>query len=114
MHPETGENQKIEVRVPQATHQISRRFVEAKDSIEHFSVHPEGHSLAMIVRGQPVTMPFWEEAPIQHGAGSGVRNRHSEWLNDGKRFVVLSDADGEERLEIHHADRLKELSLIHI
>lgn len=108
LHPQTGENQKIEVRVPQATHQIARRFVDAKDNIEHLSVHPEGHSLSLIVRGQPVTMPFWEDAPIQHGAGSNVRNRSAEWLNDGKRFVVLSDADGEERLEIHHADRLKD------
>lgn len=108
LNPLTGDNEKVEIRVPQATHHISRRFVEAASNLEHFSVHPEGHSLSMIVRGQPVTMPFWEDAPIQHGVGSQVRYRNSEWLNDGKRLVVLSDADGEERLELHHADRLKE------
>ncbi len=112
LNPATGDNQKIEVRVPQATSQIARKFVQAADYVEHFSAHPEGHSLSMIVRGQPVTMPFWEDAPMQHGEGSRIRYRSTEWLNDGKRFVVLSDADGEERLEIHHSDRLKEPEIL--
>lgn len=108
----TDVSTKIDVRVPVATGQIARRFVEAKGNIEHVSPHPEDHSLAMIVRGQPVTMPFWEDAPIQHGVGSSVRYRRCEWLNDGKRFVVISDADGRERLEIHWSDRLKETEIL--
>ncbi len=50
-------------------------------------------------------MPLWEEAAVQHGAGSGIRYREAQWLHDGKRFVCVSDADGHERIEVHAALR---------
>src|SRR5256885_152791 len=43
-----------------------------------------------------------------------VRYRLARWLHDGQRFVVVSDAGGEETLEIHRGDaarRMKGLSL---
>jgi len=98
-------SKRVEIVSPLGTQQVSRRFVEAKQYLEHFSLHPRGHSLAMISRGQPLTMGNWEGAVIQHGSGSKVRYRGVEWLPDGERFVVVSDATGRERLEIHRADQ---------
>ncbi len=46
-------------------------------------------------------MANWEGAVLQHGIRDGVRYRFTQWLNDGKRIVTLSDAGGEEALEIH-------------
>jgi len=99
------ESRGVEIQSPAGTQQVARRFVEARDYLEHFSLHPRGESLALIARGQPLTMGNWEGAVIQHGSGSRVRYRAAEWLPDGERFVVLSDASGRERLEIHRADQ---------
>ncbi len=100
-----GKSARVDILSPSATAQVARKFVEASHYLEHFSLHPHGHSLALIARGQPLTMGNWEGPVIQHGAGSRVRYRSAEWLCDGQRFVVLNDANGGERLEIHRADQ---------
>lgn len=105
--PDEDRTDEIPVKLRTSTVQVSRKFVEAGRNLEHFSPHPEGHSLALIVRGQPVTAPFWEEAPCNHGKGSSVRYRLCEWLHDGKRFAVVSDEGSSERIEVHHADQMK-------
>ena len=50
----------------------------------------------------------------------GIRYRLTQWLNDGKRLVTISDAEGEEALEIHTRDgsadivRLGDLDIGHV
>ena len=56
--------------------------------------------MAFTSRGKAFAMSNWEGAAIQHGAAQGVRYRLVEWLNDGQRLVMISDATGEEALEI--------------
>lgn len=106
--PQVQEERKIEVIAPQSTYQIRRKFVQAKDHIEHFSPHPEGHSLALVSRGQPLTMGNWEGPGLQHGVGSRVRYRLCEWMPDGESFVVVNDKDGFEKLELHYTDQSKD------
>lgn len=107
LDPRTDKDNKINVKIPASTHQVRRKFSDGRDYLEHFSPHPDGHSVALIARGQPITMGNWEGPPIQHGLGSAVRYRLAEWLPDGKRFVVVNDRDGYERVELHHADQSK-------
>lgn len=96
---------RLDVLIPSAPTQSTRKFVPVTQRLEHFSPHPKGHSLALISRGQPFTMPLWEEAPIQHGVGSRVRYRLTEWLSDGSRFAVVNDQPGYDQVEIHHHDQ---------
>lgn len=103
-----GEAQHVPVRISSAPRQAVRKFVAASDFIEHVAVHPQGHSLGLISRGQPFTMPFWEEAVIQHGAGSRARYRNIEWLPAGDEFIVVNDLSGYERIELHTADQTAE------
>lgn len=103
--PRTGKETKVEVRAPASTYQIQRKFVRASEYLEDYSPHPDGHSVALIMRGQPLTLGNFEGPVLQHGEGSRVRYRLCEWLPDGKRFVVLNDRDGFERLELHYADQ---------
>lgn len=103
--PKNNESRHIDIVSPSGNSQSARRFVEVNHYLEHFAPHPEGHSLALVGRGQPITMGNWEGAVIQHGSGSRVRYRGAEWLADGQRFVVISDANGQERLEVHRADQ---------
>jgi tricorn protease len=103
----SGEDKRIDVKIAASTHQVRRKFSDGREYLEHFSPHPDGHSVALIARGQPITMGNWEGPPVQHGVGSAVRYRLAEWLPDGKRFAVVNDKDGYERVELHHGDQSK-------
>lgn len=92
----------IELRSPQAQRQ--RKFVAAGKFLQDYALHPEGHSAAIISRGRPFTMGNWEGAALQHGEPQGTRYRLAKYLNDGEHLVMISDAGGEEALEIHSLD----------
>ncbi len=102
--PATDTSRPVSIRTPSNPPQIRRRFVDATARLEHYAPHQDGHAVALIARGRPATLSNWEEAVSVHGEGSRVRYRLAEWLPDGGRIVVLSDADGDERLEIHRHD----------
>jgi tricorn protease len=101
----TNTSKKVDAKAAPTTIQSVRKFVSAAEYLEHIAPHPQGHSVAVIARGQPITMANWEGAVIQHGRGSRSRYRNCEWLADGQRFVVISDSAGFEQLELHHADQ---------
>jgi len=105
--PEADTNERIDVETPSTAPQTARRFVPGAPFLESYAPHPEGHSLAVIARGQPYTMAHWEEGVLHHGKGSAVRYRCAEWLHDGKRIVVTSDEGGRERFEVHAADAIE-------
>ncbi|HVA37977.1 MAG TPA: PDZ domain-containing protein [Candidatus Dormibacteraeota bacterium] len=102
--PARDESARVEIETPSTAPQTVRRFVPGAPLLESYAPHPEGHSLALIARGQPYTMAHWEEGVLHHGKGSGVRYRLAEWLHDGKRIVVVSDEGGRETFEVHHVD----------
>lgn len=93
-------SRKIGIKLHSPKVQRSRRFEKAASYLEHYQLHPAGHSLALTVRGKPVTFSNWEGAVLQYGQPQGVRYRLMTWLNDGKRLLTLSDAGGEETFEI--------------
>lgn len=97
--------QKIPVKIASSSRQSVRKFLDGAHYLEHFSINPKGHSIGLISRGQPFTMPFWEEAATQHGVGSKARYRNLEWLPDGQQFVVVNDLSRYERIELHRADQ---------
>lgn len=96
----TGENRLIPIDLRSPRTQTQRKFVETDKYLQEYTLHPEGHSLLLTVRGKPFTMGNWEGAVIQHGEAQGVRYRLSRYLNDGKRLVAVSDASGEPQLEL--------------
>jgi len=81
--------------------QRNRKFVKAASYLDHFAIHPKGHSVALTTRGKAFTMSNWEGATLQYGQPQGVRYRLAEWLSDGQRLVMISDVTGEETIEIH-------------
>ncbi|GIW01856.1 S41 family peptidase [Roseiflexus sp.] len=99
--PATNTSRRIEVELRSPRTQRKRRFVDPARFLQSVALHPEGHSLAAIVRGKPFTFGNWEGAVLQHGDPGAVRYRLADWLPDGRRIVVVSDAVGEETLEIH-------------
>ena len=94
----------VDVEFRSSRIQRQRKFVSSARYLREYALTPDGHALALTIRGKPFTMANWEGAVLQHGERSGTRYRFTQWLNDGKRLVTLSDADGEEALEIHTRD----------
>ena len=100
----SGESREINVTAASAAPQTMRRFLEGSEELQEFTPSPDGTALAIIARGQPYTMPFWEEAPLHHGTGSRTRYRCIAWMHDGKRFVTTSDEQGYEQIAIHESE----------
>lgn len=100
----SGREYRVPVEFRSSRTQRQRKFVEVGKYLQEYELHPEGHSLALTVRGKLFTMGNWEGAVLQHGERDGVRYRLSQWLNDGTRLVTISDATGEERIEVHVGD----------
>ncbi len=104
LDPAGGAAQCVEIEVPAARPQLARKFVSADVEMESFSVHPDGHSLALALRGKVATLPLWEGAMRQLVQEPGARYRLPVWLADGAGVALVSDASGEERLELHTED----------
>lgn len=99
--PVKDEHQPLKIEYHSPRTQRSRKFVRAAHHLDYFALHPKGHSLSLNARGKSMAMSNWEGAVLQQGERQGVRYRLTEWLNDGQRLVMVSDATGEETLEIH-------------
>ncbi len=107
--PQVGSARCVDVRVPSHRTQAARRFAPAAEHLQGLSVHPAGHSLAVDARGRLYTFALWEGAVLQHGAADGVRHRLGQWLADGESLAVVSDASGEERVEVIAGGRSRTL-----
>ncbi|MBN1549862.1 PDZ domain-containing protein, partial [bacterium] len=105
---DSGETNKIDIAFTSHQWQILPKFVKAQEYLESYDVNPGAESLAVIARGKPFTFAHWEGAVRQYGtSGGSARYRLVRWLNDNKRIVVVSDATGDERLEIHYVSGKK-------
>lgn len=117
---ESDANYQVNVEFRSPRIQRQRKFVSTSQYLQEYAPTPDGHALALTVRGKPFTMANWEGAVLQHGVRNGTRYRFTQWLNDGKRLVTVSDAGGEEALEIHTCDgsaevrRLDSLDIGHV
>lgn len=97
----SGQERKVPIALNSPRTQTQRKFVDTEDYWQDYDLHPQGHSLALTVRGKPFHMGNWDGAVTQFGESDGVRYRLLRYLKEGKRFVAISDANGEERLEVH-------------
>ncbi len=101
LDPRNEKNARLPVNLPSARPQRNRRFVPASTrNLETVALHPQGHSLALTVRGGAYTMPLWEGTPRRHGPMSEARQRSAAWLSGGERIVVVSDENGEDELVV--------------
>ncbi len=101
---ESGGSEVVPVKVNSSRSQRNRKFISPNGFLESFDLHPEGHSVAVDVRGGLYSMPLWEGAPLRHGSISSARYRLAAWLPDGERLVAVTDEDGEESLIVFGVD----------
>ncbi len=100
----SGEVREIDITAASSEPQTARRFISGSECVTEFAPSPDGTRLAVIARGQPASMPLWEEAPLYYGEGSTVRYREIAWKPDGKRLVATTDKNGYEQIVVLHAE----------
>lgn len=85
----------------------AERLVDRQVGLRHLQsarLHPDGRSLAMVVRGKPVTIGTFEGPMRVLGDRNGPRYRLLTWFHDGERLAAVSDATGEDRLVVFDND----------
>lgn len=87
--------------------QRNRKFYEPARYLDEYAPAPNGKSLSLVTRGKPFVLANWQGPAVQLGERDGVRYRFARWLHDGNRIAVISDASGEEALELHTRDGLE-------
>ncbi|MEO8524208.1 MAG: S41 family peptidase [Caldimonas sp.] len=107
--PATDSTHELAIRTPSHRAQSARKFVPAGEHLESFHLHPRGHSLAVVARGQVFGMALWEGATSRFADGDAGRMRHGQWLADGNTLVAVSDASGEERVVVFSAHESRSL-----
>lgn len=97
-----GAAHRIDVRLGAPAAQRARRFPQAAKYVESVRLHPEGHSVALTVRGQVFAGGLFE-GPLRRIQQPGVRHRMATWLPDGSGLLTVADADGEPAFHVHPA-----------
>lgn len=99
--PADGSSRRVEVSYLSPRVQRNRKFVYAGRYLDSAGLNPKGSAITLTTRGKAFAFHNHEGAVLQLGERDGVRYRLADYLNDGKRILLISDASGEERLEIH-------------
>jgi tricorn protease len=102
--PATGRSEVTPVAFHSPRVQRNRKFTPAAAFLDHARLSPIGDALTVTSRGKLFAF-FNHEGPVlQLGQRDGVRYRLPDWLNDGRRLVLVDDAAGEEELVIYSAE----------
>jgi tricorn protease len=104
---------RVAVETPSNAPETARRFVEASELLEGFSVSHDGTALGIVSRGRTYTMPLWEEAVTEHpgstagqvSADESARRRLLTWLHDDARVAYVDDSGGYERIAVAPVDQ---------
>ncbi|GAC1592189.1 MAG: S41 family peptidase [Acidimicrobiales bacterium] len=101
LEPGAGPPRPIDIELHSPRSQRRRRFVDASTYLRGAALHPSGHSVIVETRGKLFTLGLFEGAVRAVGADAGARYRLGRWLGDGSAVICVSDASGEDVLEVH-------------
>lgn len=101
---ESGKTQCLELHLPSTFTQRQRKMPNLKKFVESIDIHPKNCASVAVARGKIFRFPHWAGPVHLHGLTDGsVRYRLARWLNDGDRFVAVTDTNGDERLVLFNA-----------
>ncbi|MES2855757.1 MAG: S41 family peptidase, partial [Bdellovibrionota bacterium] len=101
-----GNAREIQVDYRSPRMQAKRRFVSASKYLEDYELDPAGERAIIAARGKTFSFELSRGPVFMHGQEGPVRYRLGRFLSDSRRIALISDAGGEESLEIHDgADR---------
>ncbi len=98
-----GLTRQLPVELRSTRPERSRRFVDPALHLEAVAAHPDGARGALVVRGKPFVLGWFEGAPRQLGERQGVRYRCPCWVGD-EHLALASDHGGQDGVELHALD----------
>lgn len=101
--PSTDLAQEVEVELGSPRTQRQARFVPAEEYLERYQLDKTGNRLVLGARGKLFSLRPFSGPVTQHGASQGAHYRLASFLGQGTDIVAVSDATGEEAIEIHRS-----------
>lgn len=98
--PATGKDRKLEVDVPSERQLARVRYPNAEKSITSFELSPDGDRLAVVTRGEIMSVAIKNGVTLPITRGSAARERGAAFSGDGKSLFYITDAPGEEELRV--------------
>lgn len=101
---------RLEVSVAAGRAQRQRKYAAAMEHLQGVALHPKGHSLALVARGQAFAMGAWDGPVCALSSGPAVvpempaRVRINRWLHGGDRLVQVVDTGNADVLELCSAE----------
>jgi tricorn protease len=98
--PGTGKEEKIAIDIPSERQLARVRYPNAEKSATSFELSPDGDRLAVVTRGEIMSVAIKDGVTLPVTRGSAARERGASFSGDGKSLVYVTDAAGEEELRM--------------
>jgi tricorn protease len=100
LEPASGKVSRVTVDLPDDRKLARRRWIKTEGSITGFALAPGGQRAVIEARGDLYTVPAEHGNTRNITATPGAREREAAWSPDGKWIACISDASGEEELDL--------------
>jgi len=95
---QAGKDQKVEIDIPSERRLGRVRYPSAEKNATSFELSPDGGRLAVVTRGEIMSVAVKDGVTLPITRGSAARERGAGFSGDGKTLYYISDAPGEEEL----------------
>ncbi|TMQ21617.1 MAG: hypothetical protein E6J91_02445 [Deltaproteobacteria bacterium] len=97
-NPATGKDGKLEIDIPSERKLGRVRYPSAEKNATSFDLAPDGDRLAVVTRGEIMSVAVKDGVTLPITRGSAARERGAAFSSDGKSLIYITDAPGEEEL----------------
>lgn len=98
--PSGSKDIKLSVDVPSERPLARVRYPDAAKNLTSFELSPDGERLAVVTRGEVLSVAVKDGVTLPITRGSAARERGASFSGDGRGLVYISDATGEEDLRV--------------
>ena len=98
--PGTGKDARLEIDIPSERRLGRVRYPNAEKNAQSFELSPDGDRLAVVTRGEIMSVAVKDGVTLPITRGSAARERAAGFSGDGKSLVYITDAPGEEELRV--------------
>jgi len=96
--PSSGKEEKVAIDIPSERQLARVRYPNAEKNASSFELSPDGERLAIVTRGEIMSVAVKDGVTLPITRGSAARERGASFSGDGKSLFYVTDATGEEEL----------------